>query len=374
MTDRIDCIVIGGGVIGLAVGRALARSGRQVLVLESEAEIGAHTSSRNSEVVHAGIYYPAGSLKAETCVTGREALYAYCEERGIPYRRLGKLIVAAREAELDLLDAYAASARANGVTDLRRIEVDEIRELEPAVTAVGGLFSPSTGIVDSHALMLALQADLEAADGTVVPRSRVTHVEAGKGGFTLHLDDDAGFSVTCGELVNAAGLWASEVASRIRGLAPEHVPVTRYAKGHYYVLKGRSPFSHLVYPVAGGGGLGIHVTLDLAGQAKFGPDVSWLDEVDYRFDESRLPAFEEAIRRYWPELPDGRLAPGYTGIRPKLVGPGEKAADFLIQGADAHGVPGLVNLFGIESPGLTAALAIAEVVAAELGRKAISLR
>ncbi len=372
MTDRIDCIVIGGGVIGLAVGRALARSGRQILVLEAEAEIGAHTSSRNSEVVHAGIYYPAGSLKAETCVTGRDALYAYCDERGIPYRRVGKLIVATREAELDLLDAYGASAEANGVTNLRRIGVAEIRELEPAIAAVGGLFSPYTGIVDSHALMLALQADLEASGGTVVPRSRVTRVEAGKGGFILHLDDDAGFSIACGELVNAAGLWASDLASRIRGLSPEHIPVTRYAKGHYFSLQGRSPFSHLVYPVAGGGGLGIHVTLDLAGQAKFGPDVTWVDEVDYSFDESRLSAFEEAIRRYWPELPAGKLTPGYTGIRPKLVGPGEPAADFLIQGPEAHGVPGLVNLFGIESPGLTAALSMADVVAARLGRTAVS--
>jgi len=370
--EKLDCVVIGAGVIGLAVGRALAMRGRQVVVLEAEDDIAAHTSSRNSEVIHAGIYYPRGSLKAQTCVTGKQALYAYCEERGVPHRRLGKLIVATTEEERPLLERYLASARANGVHDLRSLCGEEVRSLEPGVRAVAGLLSPSTGIVDSHTLIQTLQGDLEAQDGVVVCRSRVTRIERGPAGFAVHLDDDAGFAVECAAVVNAAGLWATEVAGRIAGFPRESIPRLYLAKGHYYTLQAKSPFARLVYPVAGGGGLGVHVTLDLAGQAKFGPDVSWVESVDYRFDEGRRRAFAEAIRRYYPELREADLAPGYTGIRPKLSGPGEAAADFLIQGPRAHGAEGLVNLFGIESPGLTAVFPLAERVADELCGAAVS--
>ena len=372
MTDKLDCVVIGAGMIGIAAARALAMRGRQVVVLEAEDEVAAHTSSRNSEVIHAGIYYPPGSLKAASCVAGKEALYAYCEARGIPHRRLGKLIVATTEEERPLLERYRTSARANGVHDLRMLSGEELRSLEPAVQAVAGLLSPSTGIVDSHTLMQTLQGDLEAYDGMVVCRSRVTRIESGPDGFAVHLDDEAGFAVECTALVNAAGLWATEVAGRIAAFPRESIPRLHLAKGHYYTLQARSPFGRLVYPVAGGGGLGIHVTLDLAGQAKFGPDVSWVEEVDYRFDEGRRGAFAEAIRRYYPGLREEDLAPGYTGIRPKLSGPGEAAADFLVQGPQDHGVAGLVNLFGIESPGLTAVFPLAERVAEELCGAAVS--
>jgi len=364
VVERLDCVVIGAGVIGMAVARELAIRGREVVVLEAESDIAAHTSSRNSEVIHAGIYYPRGSLKASTCVAGKKALYAYCEQRGIPYRRLGKLIVATDEGEVPLLESYLEKAQANGVDDLRRLSGKEVHALEPSVAAVAGLLSPSTGILDSHSFITSLQAEREERDGMVVCRSAVTEIRSD--GFLVHLDDEAGFSIDCRILVNAAGLRASEVARRIAGLRTDLIPRTHYAKGHYFALQGRSPFSRLVYPVAGGGGLGIHVTLDIGGQAKFGPDVTWVDEVDYRFDESRRADFEEAIRRYYPDLPAGSLVPGYTGIRPKLGGSGEPAADFLIQGATAHGVPGLVNLFGIESPGLTAAFPIAELAADQL--------
>ncbi|WP_405242436.1 NAD(P)/FAD-dependent oxidoreductase [Lentisalinibacter salinarum] len=372
MSEKIDCVVIGAGVIGLAVGRALAMRGRQVVVLEAEDEVAAHTSSRNSEVIHAGIYYPRGSLKAAACVAGKHALYAYCEERRIPHRRLGKLIVATADDELALLERYLASARVNGVHDLRLLSASEVRALEPAVRAARGLLSPSTGILDSHSLMQALRADLEACDGLVVCRSRVTRVDSGTTGFTVYLDDDAGFAVECDSLVNSAGLWATRVAGTIAGFPREAIPRLYLAKGHYFTLQGRSPFSRLVYPVAGGGGLGIHVTLDLAGQAKFGPDVAWIESVDYSFDEGRRTAFAAAIRRYYPDLGDEALAPGYTGIRPKLSGPGGPAADFLIQGPGDHGIPGLVNLFGIESPGLTAVFPLAERAAEALCGRAVS--
>ncbi|MDH4053909.1 MAG: NAD(P)/FAD-dependent oxidoreductase [Gammaproteobacteria bacterium] len=365
MDQALDCVVIGAGVIGLAAARALAMGGRQVIVLEAEAAVATHTSSRNSEVIHAGIYYPQGSLKASACVAGKRALYAYCEEKGIPHRRIGKLVVATEDSELGILDSYVARARANGVTDLVPVTAAEVREMEPAVRAVGGVLSPSTGIIDSHAYVQALQADTEANGGTVVCRSRVSSVEAHGDGFRVHLDED-GYTVDCRIVVNAAGLWATDVAARIAGFPIESIPRLHLAKGHYFTLQGKSPFNRLVYPVAGGGGLGTHVTLDLAGQAKFGPDVEWLNSVDYSFDQSRKPAFVDAIRRYYPDLDASRLVPGYTGIRPKLSGPGEPAADFTIQGAGTHGIPGLVNLFGIESPGLTASLEIARRVAEEL--------
>ena len=364
--ERLDCVVIGGGVIGMAVARRLALSGREVVLLEAEDVVGTHTSSRNSEVIHAGLYYLEDSLKARLCVLGRQALYAFCEERCIPHRRLGKLIVACDATELERLDLIAERGRANSVDDLQRLTASEIGELEPAVRCVGGLLSPSSGIVDSHAFLSALQADLEAAGGVVVCRSRVTGVDRAVDGFALELQD-AGFVATCRMLVNAAGLWAAEVARSIRGFPGRLVPEMHLAKGHYFTLQGKSPFSRLIYPVPVDGGLGVHVTLDIQGMARFGPDVSWVDSVDYGFDETRKSAFVEAIRRYWPGLDPERLSAGYTGIRPKLSGPRMPAADFTVQGPEAHGIKGLVNLFGIESPGLTAALPLAEAVRDCLG-------
>jgi L-2-hydroxyglutarate oxidase LhgO len=369
MTDDLDCVVIGAGVIGLAVARNLALAGRQVVVLEAEAAVAMHTSSRNSEVIHAGIYYPQGSLKGRLCVEGRRQLYEYCAEHRIPHRRLGKLIVACDEAEMGMLQEYAASARGHGVTDLRPLSIAEVTRLEPAVRCRGGLLSPSTGIVDSHAFILALLADLEAAGGVVVCRSRVVHVDIGQKGFAVRLEGDDG-AVSCATLINAAGLWASEVAASMRQFPPGRIPATYLAKGHYFSLQGTSPFGRLVYPVAGGGGLGVHVTLDTSGVARFGPDIAPVDSVDYGFDETRKGVFVEAIRRYYPDLQPDRLVPGYTGIRPKIVAPGQPPADFLIQGPDDHGVRGLVNLFGIESPGLTAALPLAETVARMLADEA----
>lgn len=358
--DELDCVVVGGGVIGLASARRLALAGRDVVVLEAENGVAMHTSSRNSEVVHAGLYYPKGSLKARSCVEGRQRLYAWCEERRIPHRRVGKLLVACSEAEVVRLRAIEAAAIANGVDDLRRLTRDEVRQLEPAVRCVEGLLSPSTGIIDSHAFIAALQADLEAAGGIVLCRSRVDGVSVGAGGFSLRLRGDPGYSARCRTLVNAAGLWAPDLAATIPGFPRRLIPRARFAKGHYFSLQGRSPFGRLVYPVPVDGGLGVHVTLDMSGRARFGPDVAWIDTVDYGFDEGRRGVFVEAIRRYWPEVDGERLVASYTGIRPKLGGPGGPDADFVLQGSEVHGIAGLVNFFGIESPGLTAALALAE--------------
>ncbi|HEY6555994.1 MAG TPA: NAD(P)/FAD-dependent oxidoreductase [Polyangiaceae bacterium] len=361
MTE-VECVVIGAGVIGLAVARALALTGREVVVLEREAGIGSHTSSRNSEVIHAGIYYARDSLKATLCVRGKQALYAYCEARGVPHRRIGKLIVATREEERPALARIARQAERSGVDDLRELRARDVAELEPAVRAVAGLFSPSTGIIDSHALMQALRADLVAAGGHVVLRSPVVSGSVTRDGIELSV---AGLSPTrllCRSLVNAAGLDAARVARGISGIPESAVPAAFYAKGHYFGLSGVQPFQHLVYPVPAPGGLGVHVTLDLANQARFGPDVCWVPEVDYSFDESRKEAFVTAIRSYFPELDPEQLVPGYTGVRPKLGPAGSAAQDFVIQGAEQHGVANCINLYGIESPGLTAALAIAEAV------------
>ena len=364
--DSIDSVVIGAGVIGLAVGRALALAGREVVVVEAASAIGTETSSRNSEVIHAGIYYPTGSLKARLCVAGRERLYAYCAAKGIRHQRIGKLIVATTGAEVPILDRYLAQARANGVTDLAWVDGDEARRLEPAVTCVRALHSPSTGIIDSHEYLLALQGDLEAAGGMVVLNAPVTRVTREGAGYLISAGHDAAPAIRCRQLINAAGLHAQAVAATIEGLPAAKIPARHLARGHYYTLSGKSPFKRLVYPVAETGGLGIHVTLDLAGGARFGPDVQWLDEIDYRFNPDTQARFAHAIRRYWPDLNEGRLQPGYTGIRPKLSGPGEPAADFLLQGPAMHGLPGVVNLYGIESPGLTAALALADEVVALL--------
>jgi L-2-hydroxyglutarate oxidase LhgO len=364
----LDVAVIGAGVVGLAIARALARAGREVVLLERAGAVGTETSSRNSEVIHAGIYYPAGSLKARFCVAGRHALYEYCAARGVGHRRTGKLIVATTEAEIPTLESYAANAAANGVDDLRMLDGAEARALEPGIDlrCVRGLLSPATGIVDSHGLMRALAGEARDHGAAVALASPVEGGQVNPHGIDLRVGGDAPTTIRCRAVVNAAGLWAQAVARSLEGLPAASVPPCHYAKGHYFVLRGRAPFQRLVYPLAVAGGLGVHVTLDLGGQARFGPDVSWVDEVDYAFDAGRAPAFYQAIRRYWPALPDGALAPGYTGIRPKLGPEGTAAQDFVIQGPEAHGVPGLVNLYGIESPGLTSCLAIADAVVAAL--------
>lgn len=367
MAERIDCAVIGAGVVGLAVARALALAGREVLVLEAEAGIGEHTSSRNSEVIHAGIYYPRGSLKARFCVEGKRLLYDYCRERGVPHANCGKIVVASRAEEIEAVLKYIPTAAAAGVHDLREMDVAEVREREPEVIAVAAVFSPSTGIVDSHALMLALQGDMENAGGVTVYRSPVLGGEVTPDGILLRVGGDEPMEILCGEVVNSAGLTAPAVARSIAGIPAATIPPQYYAKAHYYTLAGRPPFRHLIYPVGHGSWLGVHVTIDLGGQVRFGPDIEWVDGIDYAFDHSREPLFAEAIRRYYPGLKDGALQPGYTGIRPKISNRGEPPADFRIDGPADHGVPGLVNLYGIESPGLTSSLAIAGHVTALLG-------
>lgn len=363
-SDTVDCVVVGAGIIGVAAGRALAQRGLEVIVIEAASAIGTGTSSRNSEVIHAGIYYPENTLKAQLCVAGRQQLYRYCAEKGIPHARTGKLIVATCDAEISVLDRYLAQARANGVTDLTRLGPAEASDLEPAVHCVQALYSPSTGIIDSRACMLALQADLEAHRGIVALNTRVHRVVRRQQRFEIQAGGAT--AIRCAMLVNAAGLQAQELAGNIGELPQATIPPLHLARGHYYRLAGKSPFRHLVYPVAGPADLGIHVTLDLGGAVRFGPDLQWIDSIDYSFDERRRDAFIAAIRRYYPGLDAARLQPGHTGIRPKLAGPDEPAADFVIQGERTHGVPGLVNLYGIDSPGLTASLAIAERVSALL--------
>ena len=364
--DRVDCVVVGAGVVGLAVARTMAQTGHEVIVLETEADIGTHTSSRNSEVIHAGIYYPTNSLKAQFCVTGKQLLYDYCRSKEIRHTQIGKLIIANSPDEIEILTRYEQQASANGVQDLRWLEREEVTELEPAVNCNKALLSPSTGIIDSHEFMLGLQADIEAANGAVICHSRVEKILPTDRGFILHVDSGDEVTLRADRVVNAAGLWAPSVARKIQGIDNSIVPESWLAKGHYYTLAGKVPFKRLVYPVAGRGGLGIHLTLDLAGQGRFGPDVEWIDSIDYTFDESRKLKFVNAIRSYYPDLNENDLVAGYTGIRPKLCGPGEQPADFMIQGMDRHGITGLVNLFGIESPGLTASLAIAAQIASEL--------
>jgi L-2-hydroxyglutarate oxidase LhgO len=363
---EVDAIVVGAGVVGLAVARELALAGREVLVLEAASHFGTGTSSRNSEVVHSGLYYPTGSLKARLCVAGRERLYAYCAERGVPHRVLGKLVVATSEADVATLERYRTLAAANSAGELAWLSTDEVRALEPEVACVRALHAARTGIVDSHAFMLALLGDLGTAGGEVAYRAPFVQATRADAGFAVDVGGEAPITLRCAELVNCAGLAAPVVARAIAPLAAQPLPEPRYAKGHYYALAGRAPFRRLVYPVAEAGGLGIHVTLDLAGRARFGPDVRWVERIDYAFDDSRRAQFAAAIRRYYPALDASRLQPSYTGIRPKLSGPDEPAADFRIDGPRDHGVRGLVNLMGIESPGLTAALAIGEHVRALL--------
>jgi len=359
--DRIDCVVIGAGVVGLAVARALALQGREVMVLEALEAIGTSTSSRNSEVIHAGIYYPAGSLKARLCIEGKELLYAYCAERGIGHSRCGKLMVATSTAQAAQLQGIISKAAANGVHDLVLITKEEAQAMEPQLECVAAVYSPSTGIVDSHALMLALQGDLENAGGLVVLNSPVAEAQCVQNAIILIASD--GTELKAATVVNAAGLHSQALARCFAGLDDRFVPPSYYAKGNYFTLAGRSPFARLIYPLPEAAGLGVHLTIDLGGQARFGPDVQWVTSPDdLVVDPTRADAFYAEIRKYWPALRDGALIPGYAGIRPKIQAPHEPAKDFLIQGPTVHGVAGLVNLFGIESPGLTSSLAIGDHV------------
>lgn len=364
--DRIECAVVGAGVVGLAVVRELALAGHQVLVLESEGAIGTGTSSRNSEVIHAGIYYPPDSLKARLCVAGRRALYDYCAARGVAHRKLGKFIVGTEPQHVTRLDALLANARANGVEGIDWIDVALASAAEPALRCTSALHSRETGIVDSHGLMLALQGDLESAGGLVALNAPLQSATRRGDGWVLATGGAAPFVLGCDWLINCAGLHAQQVAATIEPLDGRHIPPRHLARGCYFTLAGRAPFARLIYPVPADGGLGVHLTLDLGGQARFGPDVEWIDTIDYRLDARRAEAFYSEIRAYWPGCPDHALRPAYAGIRPKLSGPGEPARDFMIDDARTHGVPRLINLFGIESPGLTASLAIGEEVTARV--------
>ncbi|MCM8596956.1 NAD(P)/FAD-dependent oxidoreductase [Accumulibacter sp.] len=374
--EKVGAAVIGAGVVGLACARALAQRGIETLIVERRNSFGSETSSRNSEVIHAGIHYPEGSLKAQLCVAGRHALDDYCARHVVGYRRCGKLIVATARSQHARLEALLAQGRANGVEDLRLLDAEQARRLEPELCCTAALLSPSTGIVDSHGLMLSLLGDAQSAGALLAVNSPLRRGWVETAGFVLETGGAAGVRFRADLVVNAAGLWAPAVAASLSGFPAGRLPTTYLAKGNYYALSGRSPFSRLVYPLPEPGGLGVHLTLDLAGQARFGPDVEWLPgpvrdgEIgwpDYRVDPARADAFYAAIRRYWPALGDGTLVPAYSGIRPKIAGPDDPPADFLIQGPRDHGIPGLVNLFGIESPGLTACLAIARQVAAIIG-------
>ncbi|KRB93266.1 NAD(P)/FAD-dependent oxidoreductase [Noviherbaspirillum sp. Root189] len=373
--DKIDCLVIGAGVVGLAVARELALAGREVMVVEQHADIGMETSSRNSEVIHAGLYYPTGSMKARLCVTGRDTLYAYCDERGIPYRRCGKLIVATSETQSVKLAGILAQAHANGCSEVAPLAAHEARRLEPEIHCVAALSSPNTGIIDSHAYMLALQGDAENAGALFAFGSKVTGAILREEGVVVQVSSDSNSNGVRDEIelhakfvVNCAGLWAPRLARLVQGLDQSATPGAWFAKGNYYSLAGKTPFSRLVYPVPEAGGLGVHLTLDLGGQARFGPDVEWLDDavtaLDYRVDPRRAEKFYREIRAYWPALPDDALQPAYSGVRPKISGPGEPAADFMFAN---HGSRHYLGLYGIESPGLTASLAIAKHIMTMVG-------
>jgi L-2-hydroxyglutarate oxidase LhgO len=366
LTQTVDCLVVGAGVVGLAAACALARAGREVVVVEAADTIGSGVSSRSSEVIHAGLYYAAGSLKARLCVEGRARLYDFCAERGVAHRRCGKLVVAAEATQQPDLARIAAAARANGVDDLQQLTGAQAGTLEPALRCSAALLSTSTGIVDSHGLMLALLGDAQDHGAVLALRSPVERGCAVAGGIELDIGGAEPMRVVARSVVNAAGLQATALAAAIDGMPPERIPLARLCKGSYFTLQGRAPFARLVYPLPDEAGLGTHLTLDLGGQARFGPDVEWVDALDYRVDPRCADVFYAQVRRWWPGLRDGALQPAYSGIRPKVVGPGEPAADFVVDGPAVHGVDGLVNLFGIESPGLTASLALADEVVRRL--------
>ena len=372
MAEPVDCVVIGAGVVGLACARALAVGGRDVIVLERAEAIGTETSSRHSEVIHAGIYYEPGSMKARFCVAGKKKMYRFMQERGIPFNRLGKLIVATSEDQVPALRAIKTRAEQNGVLDLEFLTRAEVAAREPALRCVTALWSPSTGVADSHSFMLGLQGDAEEHGAMVAFFAHVAEGRIEADGIVLDVDGEDSMSLKARTVVNAAGLHAQDVISRIVGFPRDQIPPTYYCKGNYYALSGcRAPFSSLIYPAPGQAGLGVHLTLDLAGQARFGPDVEWIEAIDYDVDPARAASFYAAVRKYWPDLPDGALQPGYAGIRPKIQAPGEPARDYVIDGPSAHGVSGLINLFGIESPGMTSALAIADHVMALLGETGV---
>jgi L-2-hydroxyglutarate oxidase LhgO len=362
--NEVDCIVIGAGVVGLAAARALSRGGREVIILECERHFGMHTSSRNSEVIHAGIHYEPNSLKARLCVAGRDLLYRYCAERGIPHRRCGKLTVATADTQLATLQDIESNARANGVFDLEWLDGSEACRAEPELQCIRALSSPSTGIIDSHVYMQSLLADAEANGATVAYHTHVSALRTTPGGIEITINWESAPGVRARTVINSAGLQAERVASSIQDFPAQFIPTVRFVKGSYFALSGASPFSRLIYPVPPPGGhLGIHMTLDLGGAARFGPDSEWVESLDYAVDPRRVGLFAEAIRHYWPGLTEARLYPAYAGIRPKVSGPGEATRDFCISGPKEHGVAGLVNLFGIESPGLTASLALGEYIA-----------
>ena len=368
MTDHVQAIVIGAGVVGLAVARRLATAGVDVIVLEAADMVGTETSSRNSEVIHAGIYYPTGSLKARLCVEGKHRLYDFCASHGVPHRNCGKLIVATADSENATLEQLQRKARDNDVGDLYMMSAADACALEPELTCTAALMSPSTGIIDSHALMLAYQGEAEDHGAMLAVNSRVLRGAMTNGGFELTVDvgGDERIAIACDMLINAAGLYAQDVGRALAGLARDTVPPQHFCKGSYFSLAGRQPFSRLIYPVPQSASLGVHVTVDLAGQMRFGPDQEWIDDVGYDVDLGRADVFYDAVRRYWPALPEGSLLPAYAGVRPKIQAPDEPARDFLVQGPKDHRVDRLVNLYGIESPGLTASLAIADMVAEAL--------
>ena len=358
----VDCVVVGAGVVGIAIARQLALQGREVWVLEAANEIGTETSSRNSEVIHAGIYYPKDSLKARLCVSGRRKLYSYCEQMGVPHKRCGKLIVATNQQQVETLEAILLKGLANGVEGLEIINQARLFALEPELNALAAIWSPETGIIDSHQLMVQLQTDAEAAGAQFVLNSPVVSGKVIESGIEILVGKKEPFKLSSQYLINSAGLNAVELLKNIKHFPEEYIPRFFMAKGNYFSLPRKAPFNHLIYPVPENGGLGVHLTLDMAGQARFGPDVEWIEKKHYPVDNTRMNGFEGAIQRYWPTMPQGELQPAYAGIRPKLSGPGEPAADFMIQGEAVHGVKGLINLMGIESPGLTSCLALAEEV------------
>lgn len=362
--DRVGCVVIGAGVVGLACARALAIAGHEVIILERESLIGSITSSRNSEVIHAGIYYGKDSNKARLCVKGRDMMYAHCQSRGIPHKNCGKLIVATDESQVEGLANIQKRAADNGVDNLTFVDPAKVREMEPNVTCHGALLSPSTGLVDSHSFMLSLQGEAEDHGAMLAFLSPVEGGEVRNDGIVLRTGGENPMEIICDTVVNAAGLYAQPTSRLIEGIPVDTIPGQHFARGVYFTLGGgKPPFTRLIYPMPDpAGGLGVHVTIDLGGQVKFGPDVEWIDEIDYTVDPARGERFYASIRKYWPELPDGVLQPGYAGVRPKIHPKGSQETDFVIQGPDVHGIKGLVNLYGIESPGLTSSMAIAEDV------------